>query len=230
MAITNCTILQTRVLVQTHILRRGREHGRGNRRRGSYGATATYAKVWEFMKVSWTELDIPGLFISSGANFEDSRGSFRKIVGASDDRWPAPFDLTELYWSRSILGTVRGFHLQLPPKATRKIVFVTHGAIRDFVIDLRVGSPTERQLFEILLTPHTGGLLVPQGLAHAYEVIEDNSIVCYAQDESYDEENYAGIRFNSVGISLKTEHPTLTQRDLEFPALNNFVSPFEFAP
>ena len=65
-----------------------------------------------------------------------------------------------------------------------------HGAIRDFVVDLRVGSPMERRLFEIELNPSVGGLLVPAGCAHAYEALEDDTIVCYAQDIPFDDPAY----------------------------------------
>ena len=63
------------------------------------------------------------------------------------------------------------------------------------------GSPMAGQLFEIELSPGVGGLLIPAGCAHAYEALEDDTIVCYAQDVPFgDPASYAGIRADSAGI------------------------------
>lgn len=181
------------------------------------------------MKVTWRELAVPGLLLSSGAALNDQRGSFTKILSGSDPLLNG-FEGREIYWTSSAQGVIRGLHFQLPPNATSKLVFVVHGAIRDFVVDLRVGSPLERQLFEIELMPSVGGLLVPAGCAHAYEALEENTIVCYAQDVPFsDEASYAGIRADSAGIVPRTSTPIVMPRDLEFPALADFQSPFVFA-
>ncbi len=159
----------------------------------------------------------------------DQRGSFTKIMSGSDEVL-SDFEGRELYWTSSARGVIRGLHFQMPPHATRKLVYVVHGAIRDFVVDLRVGSPAERQLFEIELNPGVGGLLVPAGCAHAYEALEDDTIVCYAQDIPFeDPSSYAGIRADSAGIRPRADDPIVMPRDLEFPTLADFVSPFRFA-
>ena len=185
-------------------------------------------RLGERMKVTWTVLEVPGLLLSSGASVQDHRGSFTKVLSGSD---PVLGDLDgrELYWTSSARGVLRGLHFQLPPAATRKLVYVVNGAIRDFIVDLRVGSPMERRLFEIELNPSVGGLLVPVGCAHAYEALEDNTIVCYAQDIPFsDEDSYGGIQAESAGIVPRADQPIVMPRDLEFPALDEFESPFVF--
>lgn len=180
------------------------------------------------MQVTWTELAVPGLLLSGGASVTDERGSFTKVLSGPDEVLGA-FSGNEVYWTRSARGVVRGLHFQLPPEATRKLVYVVHGAIRDFVVDLRVGSPMERQLFEVRLDPSVGGLLVPAGCAHAYEALEDDTIVCYAQDVPFgDPASYAGIRADSAGIIPVAESPIVMPRDLEFPTLAEFESPFTY--
>lgn len=182
------------------------------------------------MNVYWRELDIPGLFLSSGALVEDDRGQFTKVL-SGDDPLITSFEGKELYWTKSVRGVVRGLHFQLPPEATRKLVYVVNGSIRDFVVDLRVGSPMERQLFEITLTSHQGGLLVPAGCAHAYESLEDDTIVCYAQDVPFgDPALYGGIRADSAGIVPRSKPAIVMPRDLDFPTLAEFTSPFVFSP
>ena len=180
------------------------------------------------MQVTWTELDVPGLLLSGGASMTDERGSFTKILSGADALLP-DFQGRELYWTRSAAGVIRGLHFQLPPEATRKLVYVVNGAIRDFVVDLRVGSPTEQKLFEIELSPETGGLLVPVGCAHAYESLHEDTIVCYAQDIPFgNPESYAGILCSSAGIVPRAANPVIMPRDLEFPHLQDFDSPFNF--
>lgn len=180
------------------------------------------------MKVSWRELAIPGLYLSSGARLEDDRGQFTKIVSGADPVFGS-FEGRELYWTRSAQGVLRGLHFQLPPEATRKLVYVVHGSIRDFVVDLRTGSPAERELFEISLTPAHGGLMIPAGCAHAYEALEDDTIVCYAQDVPFaDPASYAGIRPDSAGIVPRSASPIMTEKDLSSPRLDDFVSPFVY--
>jgi len=180
------------------------------------------------MKVTWTELAVPGLLLSGGGSVIDQRGAFTKVL-SGEDPVLGKFEGKELYWTRSAAGVVRGLHFQLPPEATRKLVYVVNGAIRDFIVDLRVGSPTERQLFEIELNPSVGGLLVPVGCAHAYEALEENTIVCYAQDIPFgDPATYAGLLCSSAGIVPIAESPIAMPRDLEFPSLNDFNSPFTF--
>lgn len=176
--------------------------------------------------MTWTELDVPGLLLSSGAAVQDQRGSFTKVLSGADPLL-GDFEGRELYWTLSARGVLRGLHFQLPPAATRKLVYVVNGAVRDFIVDLRVGSPMEGKLFEIELNPGLGALLVPVGCAHAYEALEDNTIVCYAQDIPYsDDGSYGGIRADSAGITPRASAPIVMPRDLEFPTLEEFESPF----
>jgi len=180
------------------------------------------------MQVTWTQLSIPGLLLSSGASVSDERGSFTKIL-SGDDPLLGGFEGREVYWTRSVRGVLRGMHFQLPPEATSKLVFVVSGAIRDFVLDLRVGSPTERQLVEISLTAGDGGLLVPKGCAHAYEALEDETLVCYAQDVPFRlPECYGGISLESVGIVPESPSSIVLPRDRQLLALDDFISPFVF--
>ncbi len=180
------------------------------------------------MRVTWTGLASRGVVLASGASLKDDRGSFTKVL-SGDDPLLSDFEGREIYWTQSAQGVLRGMHFQLPPEATSKLVFVVGGAIRDFVLDLRVGSPTERQLVEVGLTAADGALLVPKGCAHAYEAMEDNTIVCYAQDVPFNSpECYGGIRPDSAGIVPVSPSSVVLPRDLELPTLDDFVSPFVF--
>ena len=180
------------------------------------------------VNVTWTPLAVPGALLSSGASLHDERGDFTKVL-SGPNALLGDFVGRELYWTRSAQGVVRGLHLQMPPYACRKLIYVVHGRIRDFIVDVRVGSPMEGELFEIDLSAQTGGLLVPAGCAHAYEALEDNTIVCYAQDVPFgDEATYGGINVASAGIVPRAAEPIMMPRDLAYPDLSEFASPFVF--
>lgn len=180
------------------------------------------------MRVTWHELGLPGLLLSSGASTSDGRGDFTKVLSGADPVLDG-FVGREVFWTRSAKGVLRGMHFQLPPEATSKLVFVVNGTIRDFVLDLRVGSPTEGNLVEVSLSPTDGALMVPKGCAHAYESLEDNTIVCYVQDVPFGTpECYAGIRPDSAGIVPQSPKVIVAPRDSDLPRLEDFISPFVF--
>jgi len=180
------------------------------------------------MKVTWTELHIPGLLQSSGAVHTDNRGRLTKVLSGSDPLL-GDFEARELYWTLSHAGVLRGMHFQLPPTATRKLIYVAAGSIRDFIVDLRVGSPAYGQLVEIEIEATDGGLMIPAGCAHAYESLEDHTIVCYAQDVPYsDADTYGGLLYSSVGIVPRAATSIINPKDLDHPSLSEFVSPFSY--
>jgi dTDP-4-dehydrorhamnose 3,5-epimerase-like enzyme len=159
----------------------------------------------------------------------DSRGSFSKILGEGDSEVDSPFRTREIFWSRSAVGVARGLHVQLPPRSTRKLVFVTSGTVRDFVLDLRRGSPTEGVVWETELDPDSGGLVIPDGCAHGFEVVSLEAVMVYAQEDFHSPDHDAGVDLRSAGIVLRAEHPVISDRDLALPSLRSFDSPFGYA-
>lgn len=169
-----------------------------------------------------------GAFLTARPSLADSRGSFTKVLGEGDCVG-GDFVTREVFWSRSTRGVVRGLHVQLPPHATRKLVFVTHGSIVDFALDLRQGSPTFGQVLSTPLDEATGGLVIPAGCAHGFEVVSDEVSMVYCQEDYYSPENDGGVLLTSVDITLQAAEPLFSDRDLALPAWADFVSPFEFA-
>lgn len=181
------------------------------------------------MSFPWRSTPIPGVFITTRPTLPDERGAFTKILGQGDEAGSAPFRTREIFWSSSARGVFRGFHLQLPPHAARKLVFVPTGAVRDFVLDLRRGSPTEGQVWETRLDEASGGLIIPEGCAHGFEVVSDQASMVYAQEDFHHPESDAGVLFSSLGIVLECAQPIVSTRDLALPTLSEFASPFEHA-
>src|SRR5207244_363632 len=77
-------------------------------------------------------------------------------------------------------GTLRGMHYQVTPYAEAKLVRCTSGAIYDVVIDLRRGSPTFKQHIGEVLTGNSYKMMyVPEGFAHGFQTLEDDTEVFY---------------------------------------------------
>lgn len=176
----------------------------------------------------WRSTPIPGAHLTGRAPAGDRRGSLTKILGAGDEVPGGPFAVREVFWSQSVRGVFRGLHVQLPPRQTRKIVFVTHGRVRDFLLDLRRGAPTEGALWETELGPDTGGLLIPAGCAHGFEVVSDDASMVYLQEDFHSPEHDGGVHYGSSGLVLAATDPVLSDRDRALPALADFDSPFEW--
>lgn len=157
----------------------------------------------------------------------DERGTFLKVLSASNlEQGADGFTTRELFWSQSVRGVVRGMHIQTPPHATTKLVWASEGFIRDVVLDLRVDSETFGACLVTELTSESGGLLVPRGCAHGFEVLSDTAIINYAQDKDYAPSNDTGVAWDSFGFDWITTDPILSDRDRALPRISDFRSPF----
>lgn len=100
-------------------------------------------------------------------------------------------------------GTLRGMHYQSAPHAEVKLVSCIAGAIYDVMIDLRQASPTFKSWYAAELTAENRRMLyIPEGFAHGFLTLEDNSAVVYQMSEFYHEECAEGIRWNDPGIAI----------------------------
>ena len=171
---------------------------------------------------------IEGLLILQTENHEDNRGSFQKLFNHDFfAEHGLDTDFREFYYSVNHKDVVRGMHFQTPPADHVKLVYVSHGRIMDAVVDIRKGSATYGKCYSIELDAKQGKYLyIPKGLAHGFVSLEEGSIVNYAQTSCYDKEHDCGIDSMSVGVEWGVTHPTRSGRDLTFPALDKFESPF----
>jgi dTDP-4-dehydrorhamnose 3,5-epimerase len=179
------------------------------------------------MAHGWIRQVIPGLYTLDKAPFSDSRGSFHKIMCQRPDD-VKQLDFDEIYWSSSEQGVVRGMHLQIPPFHGRKLVFATLGKVRDFVIDLRAGSPTYRNIWETHLSPESPGVLIPAGCAHGFAVTAGPATLVYAQEGDYSQECDTGVNLRSIGLANLTSDSVISERDQQLPTLAEFNSPFVY--
>lgn len=173
---------------------------------------------------------IHGLEILEPKIFEDNRGKFIKTFTKDFFKEKGlDIDIKETYYSISHKDVIRGMHFQTPPCEHIKLVYVPFGRILDVVVDLRKNSLTYGKYFSIELSSQNGNiLLIPKGLAHGFKSLEDNTNVTYMQTTCYSPNNDTGIRYDSFGFDWQCDNPKISDRDLSFKSLKQFVTPFLF--
>ncbi len=123
-------------------------------------------------------------------------------------------------------GTLRGMHLQEAPFAESKLVRCTRGAIYDVAIDLRPESPTFKKWTGSLLTAENRNMLyIPEGCAHGFLTMEDESEVYYQMSQFHDPGSARGFRWNDPAFQIEwPEEPALiSSRDQSFPDFVHFA-------
>lgn len=174
------------------------------------------------------ETKIPGVWLLKAERISDERGYFaRTYCRDTFAERGLQMDVTQCnvsYNRRS--GTVRGLHLQLPPHGEIKIVSCTQGAIWDVAVDLREGSPSfgKWASFE-LEAGNERAVYLPEGIAHGFQALADNTIVYYQMGAPYIPESAAGVRFDDPGLAIPwpLEVTALSPRDANLPALKDFA-------
>jgi dTDP-4-dehydrorhamnose 3,5-epimerase len=117
-------------------------------------------------------------------------------------------------------GTLRGMHYQEPPFAETKVVRCTAGAIYDVVLDLREESPTFKQWFATVLSAENRhSLYIPEGCAHGFLTLTDESEVLYQMSEFYHPEVGHGVRWNDPAFQIAWPErvEVISERDQNYP-------------
>ncbi len=162
--------------------------------------------------------------------FRDNRGISVKTFHADTFRdLCIPAEFAEDLIVTSGKNVLRGLHFQNPPYGQSKLVYCIRGRILDVVADIRKGSPTygEYKLFE-LSDSNNWMLFIPEGFAHGYLTLEDQSIVMYKMSAAYNPACEDGIRWDSMGIPWGIDKPIVSERDRNFLPFDKFESRFEY--
>lgn len=117
-------------------------------------------------------------------------------------------------------GTLRGMHFQAAPYAETKLVRCTKGAIYDVALDLRPHSPTYKQWTDAVLTAANRCMLyIPEGCAHGFLTLEDETEVFYQMSEFYNAESGCGVRWNDPAfqIAWPGDVEVISERDRTYP-------------
>lgn len=165
---------------------------------------------------------LPGAFVVELEQHADDRGYFAR---AWCQREFAAMGLSHEVAQCNVShttrrGTLRGMHWQEAPYGEAKLVRCTRGSIWDVIIDLRPDSPTYTRHFGIELNSVSGrALFVPEGFAHGFVTLEDDTDVFYQMSQFHEPNAARGVRWNdpAFGIVWPISEPLLHPRDAHYP-------------
>jgi dTDP-4-dehydrorhamnose 3,5-epimerase len=171
-------------------------------------------------------MDIAGAFEISPVHWDDSRGTFLEWYRFDllEDAVGRSLDLRQANTSVSRRGVVRGIHFADTPPGQAKYVTVPRGAIIDYVVDLRTGSPTFGQWRSVRIDDvERKAVFLEEGLGHAFLALADETVVSYLVSSTYDPGKEHGVTpFDS---ELALEFPSeageiiVSEKDRDAPTL-----------
>jgi dTDP-4-dehydrorhamnose 3,5-epimerase len=157
-----------------------------------------------------TPLSIDGSWKIEFERFDDNRGFFYESFKDEDFKTNIGrnFNIKQTNTSSSSKGSVRGIHFAMIPPSQAKLIQCQRGSIKDFVIDIRTGSPTFGKFEVIELSENSASaVFIEEGLAHAFVALENNTVVTYYVTEKYNPEREKGI--NPFDKTLNIKWPDL---------------------
>jgi dTDP-4-dehydrorhamnose 3,5-epimerase len=171
----------------------------------------------------FTETPLPGAFLLDIERREDERGFFARTLCAREFEQrglnPRMVQCSISYNRRK--GTLRGMHWQAAPHGECKLIRCTRGAIFDVIIDLRPGSRACKQWFSVELTEENRrGLYVPEGCAHGFQTLADDTEVLYQMTQFHVPESARGLRWNDPVFAITwpdTPARIVHPRDAAYP-------------
>jgi len=185
--------------------------------------------------VQVTELDIPDVKILEPVRHGDHRGFFSEIYNREtlrDAGITLEFVQENYSWSSEV-NTVRGLHFQTGPFEQDKLVQVLSGAIMDYAVDLRTGSPWYGRYVQAEISAaNWNQILVPRGFAHGLVTLEANTAVMYRVTGHYSAAHDAGVRWDDpdIGIDwpISAEQAILSDKDRQLPYLAECATLFTY--
>ncbi|MBB6609911.1 dTDP-4-dehydrorhamnose 3,5-epimerase [Pontibacter sp. Tf4] len=174
--------------------------------------------------------EIEGLVEFQPRVFRDDRGYFLETFSM---KWFEQLGIQPNFvqdnQSVSKKGVLRGLHFQKPPYAQGKLVRVSSGRALDVAIDLRKNSLTYgKHVTCILDTEKQNVFFVPEGFAHGFVALEDNTTFLYKCTNYYQPSAEGGLLWNDPELTINwgIENPLVSPKDEVLPLLKHFESPF----
>jgi dTDP-4-dehydrorhamnose 3,5-epimerase len=178
------------------------------------------------MQVENTHL--PGVVIVVPRVFPDPRGFFIESYNqATFHQHGLDAVFLQDNHSKSVRGTLRGLHFQLPPVSQVKLVRVVRGAVWDVALDIRVGSPTFGQWVGVELSADNfRQLYIPAGFAHGFCVLSDEAEVLYKASQLYSPAHERGLLWSdpTAGVAWPVAEPLLSERDRQAGTLADYLA------
>ena len=170
----------------------------------------------------FTETKLKGAYIIEVKRLEDERGFFGRSYCENEF---AELGLTTGIKQTNVSynkkkGTLRGMHMQISPFEETKLIRCTRGAIYDVIIDMREDSETYKQWIGVELTADNYRMLfVPEGFAHGFITLEDNTDITYQVTQFYTPGSERCIRWNDPAFNIKwpMEPVVISEKDQAQP-------------
>lgn len=160
----------------------------------------------------FTETKLKGAYITEPERIEDERGFFARTFCRKEfESHGLNPDLVQCNISyNKKKGTLRGMHYQIAPHEEAKLVSCIRGAIYDVIIDVRPDSPTYCQWIALKLAAHCSShsapfkmLYIPEGFAHGFQTLEDDTLVFYQMSEFYHPQSSRCIRWDDPMFAIQ---------------------------
>jgi len=173
---------------------------------------------------------IEGLWVIRPKVFADARGYFFESYNKQlFEKNHLNLDFVQDNQSLSHSGVLRGLHFQNPPFAQGKLVRVITGAVFDVAVDIRKASKTYGKFYAAELSEENKLMMyIPEGFAHGFLTLRDNTIFSYKCTNFYDKASEDCIMWNdkTIGINWNVKDPILSEKDLSGKPFKGFVSRF----
>lgn len=163
-------------------------------------------------------MSIPDAFEFTPVIHADARGSFLEFYRfeALEEAIGHRLDLRQGNISVSARGVLRGVHYALVPPGQAKFVHAPYGSFYDYIVDLRVGSPTFGSWDRVLIDDvDRRAVYLAEGLGHVLVSLADGSTASYLTSTVYTPERE---------LTVDPLDPEL-RLDLPFPVDELIVSP-----
>ena len=167
-----------------------------------------------------------GLLIIKRPTHNDNRGFLKELFEQNKIKNKFVFD----YFSSSKKNVIRGLHLQLK-KPQAKLISVMTGKIFDVVLDCRKGSSTFGKHFTLKISAKDNiSLYIPEGFAHGFCSLENNTILYYKNSNYRNKKYEAGILWNDKDLKIKwpIKKPTISLRDKKNSSFSKFLNSKNF--
>ena len=175
--------------------------------------------------MEFIQTGIAGLYIVSPKMIEDERGVFARTYCKNEFK-EIGFDKEFVQFNHSFnprAGTLRGMHFQQPPFAETKLIRCVQGAVYDVAVDLRKDSATFLHWHGIELSgENMTGIIIPEGFAHGFQTLQDDSALIYHHTEFYTPGADSGMRFDDPALNIEWKLPVacISEKDKSYPLLD----------
>ena len=169
---------------------------------------------------------IAGLYAVHVKKLEDERGLFSRTFCKQEFK-QIGFDKEFVQFNHSFnkhKGTVRGMHFQQVPYGETKLIRCVQGAVWDVAVDIRAGSPTFLQYAAVELSEtNMVSVLIPEGFAHGFQTLQDNSALIYHHTQYYTPAADAGLRFDDAALHIQWPLPAkmVSDKDRQYKLIDH---------